>query len=55
MNPWKAAEYRADEAREGALKNFMPFLEKLHGELCPDCPWNGGTIFTRRNDAGEWY
>ena len=51
---WEAYA-RADEAQERALEDYMPFLEKLHEELCPDCPWNGHTIFTRRNDTGEWY
>lgn len=23
------------------------FIEALHKELCPDCPWDGRTIFTR--------
>ena len=30
-------------------------LEELHKELCPDCPWNGWTIFTRRDSKGNWY
>jgi hypothetical protein len=30
-------------------------LEKLHKELCPDCPWNGKTIFTRKDAKGNWY
>jgi len=51
---WEAY-MRADEAQERALEDYMPSLEKLHGELCLDCPWNGGTIFTRQNDAGQWY
>ena len=53
----KAGEARdkAEEARDKAWETCMPQLERLHGELCPDCPWNGQTIFTRQNDAGEWY
>ncbi len=30
-------------------------LEVLHKELCPDCPWDGKTIFTRKNEKKEWY
>ena len=33
---------------------FKEELEKLHNELCPNCPWDGETIFTRRNKKGEW-
>lgn len=29
-------------------------MEKLHRELCPDCPWDGKTIFTRIDDRGDW-
>ena len=38
-----------------SLKTHIVELEALHAELCPDCPWDGTTIFTRRNEAGEWY
>ena len=27
-------------------------LESLHRELCPECPWDGETIFTRKE--GKW-
>lgn len=52
------AEY--DEAREkyaevrekcdvlwadGALLKHMPGLVRLHKEQCPNCPWDGKTIF----------
>ena len=30
-------------------------LIELHNELCPDCPFSGSTIFTRKNEKGEWY
>jgi len=26
----------------------QPELEKLHEELCPNCPWDGNTIFSGR-------
>jgi len=35
----RAAYGKAGEA-------YAPELEKLHKELCPDCPWNGKTIFS---------
>ena len=28
-----------------AMRACMPQLEALHKELCPDCPWDGETIF----------
>jgi len=43
------------EARDKILEACIPQLGRLHGELCPHCPWDGHTIFTRKNDAGEWY
>ena len=30
-------------------------LAELHEKLFPDCPWDGFTIFTRKNEKGEWY
>ena len=46
---------KARDAYETLLAKYMPTLEALHAKLCPDCPWNGKTIFTRKNDKGEWY
>lgn len=28
---------------------YKPDLIKLHEELCPGCPWDGKTIFSRRD------
>jgi len=47
-----------DEAWETyheVLKVCEPELIKLHEELCPNCPWNGSTIFTRRDENNQWY
>ena len=33
------------KAREVYCKKHHKELEKLHTNLCPDCPWNGKTIF----------
>lgn len=33
---WKDTEY---------YEKNKEFVEALHKELCPDCPWNGETIF----------
>ncbi len=41
---WKACD-DALKASDDALKAAMPDFIKLHAELCPDCPWNGKTIF----------
>ena len=46
---------KAEKACIRTLEACMPQLERLHKELCPDCPWNGQTIFTRQNNAGQWY
>ena len=52
---WKAydkAEEAYDEAGEACgkaeeayFKKFGKELELLHEKLCPDCPWDGYTIF----------
>lgn len=34
-----------DKARDAYNKKYAPELEKLHKEICPDCPWDGKTIF----------
>lgn len=28
-----------------ALRKHMPEIEKLHAKECPNCPWDGKTIF----------
>ncbi len=43
------------KAREACDNEFGNELNELHKTLCPDCPWDGKTIFTRKNDKGEWY
>ena len=35
------------KTREVYLKANEKALEKLHSELCPDCPWDGETIFSK--------
>lgn len=36
------ARDKAVEARDKAVEAYRPELIKLHEELCPDCPWEGG-------------
>ena len=54
-----AAYYKArdtyDKAGDAYDKANRVALNKLHEELCPDCPWNGTTIFTRKNENSQWY
>jgi hypothetical protein len=55
---WQAcveAEEACDKAREAYNNKNRSALEKLHSELCPDCPWDGETIFTRKDKIGNWY
>lgn len=33
-------------ARKAYIRAFRAEIEKLHDELCPDCPWDGYTIFS---------
>ena len=39
------------EARDACT----PEIEKLHQELCLNCPWDGQTIFSRKDKDGNWY
>ena len=49
-----------DKARAALTKTraahdtkFAKELRWLHEELCPDCPWDGMTIFSRRDNGGK--
>ena len=51
-----------DKARKGYDKAWQAYdelwgkeIETLHKELCLHCPWNGYTIFTRKDKDGTWY
>ena len=50
---WEAYN-RAGEACVQARDACTPAIAALHAQECPDCPWDGHTIFTRKNEAGEW-
>ena len=51
--------YKAWQAYNKAGKTYdtayREQILKLHTELCPNCTFNEETIFTRKNEAGEWY
>jgi len=41
------AEYDAARARyDAAGAEYTPEIEALHLQECPNCPWNGETIFS---------
>ena len=42
-----AAYEKVRATRDKAIKDNMPAIEKLHQEECPDCPWDGKTIFRK--------
>ncbi len=42
-------------ARGAYFTKYNKGIVALHGELCPDCPFDNRTIFTRRDKDGEWY
>jgi len=44
---WRARD-KAWRALDKALKKNMPAIMALHAFECPDCPWNGRTIFPNR-------
>ncbi len=39
------AREACDKAWEAYLKKYQTEIESLHKELCPNCTWNGKTIF----------
>lgn len=41
------AFYEAWEAFDEAWEAYETQIIQLHKELCPDCPWDGKTIFPR--------
>jgi hypothetical protein len=41
---WRAYT-EAYRARDEAYRKHLPEIERLHTEQCPDCPWDGETIF----------
>ena len=44
-----------NKAWEAYITKYEAELEMLHDEFCPDCPWDGETIFTRKDKDGIWY
>ena len=49
-------DYKKAEA--DYLLKYSKELDALHDELCPDCTFDGKTIFTRNTQSdnkGEWY
>ena len=46
---------KAGEAYSKAGEAYRKDIVKLHAELCPNCPWDGHTIFTREDKDGNWY
>ncbi len=47
---WDEACQKWDEARQKwgeAYQKYLPYLVDLHKELCPNCPWDGETIFSK--------
>src|SRR3990167_1611840 len=47
---WSAAVATAESAwsaYQKAYEDAMPEINRLHLEECPDCPWDGKTIFPR--------
>jgi tetratricopeptide (TPR) repeat protein len=38
---------KACEAYAKTLEAYKPQINELHKELCPDCPWDGKTIFAQ--------
>ena len=41
----RAAYLKAQAACDEAIPDNMPAILELHAQECPDCPWDGMTIF----------
>ena len=57
---WEKAYANGEKAYtdyQKAIANWekAPAVLSLHAKLCPDCPWDGHTIFTRKDKDGNWY
>ena len=55
---WTKGKKLYDEGQklwDEGKKLYAKEMQDLHIKLCPDCPWNGKTIFTRMNAKGFWY
>ena len=52
-NKENKAWYEANKARDKAYKarnKYKNEIEALHKNECPDCPWNGRTIFPKKGE-----
>ena len=49
---WKAF-YKAEKAYYEAKKACKPAMIELHDKLCPDCPWDGNTIFPEKESKSK--
>ncbi|KKL79510.1 hypothetical protein LCGC14_2014070 [marine sediment metagenome] len=50
-NKARTACAKARTAYNKAAKNNIVAIEKLHRKECPDCPWDGETIFSGNLDT----
>ncbi len=50
VQAWEAY-VQAEEAYVQAWKACMPALDALHAVECPNCPWDGRTIFPRAKSS----
>ena len=51
----REAYIQAEEAYVQAEEDCQSEIKAMHVKECSDCPWNGKTIFVRKNETGEWY
>lgn len=57
FNEWKTMGYQRTKWIEkrniyfNALETYKPEIERLHALECPNCPWNGETLFPYK-DSG---
>ena len=45
------AHYEARDAYDKARDAYKPQVEKLHAKECPNCPWDGTTIFPKDQEV----
>lgn len=42
--------YKTEMAYKKAIEENLSAIERLHKKECPDCPWDGETIFPNKED-----
>ena len=53
FDAYSRAREAYNKAFDAYIEAFEKDIKRLHNELCPDCPFDGHTIFTRKDKDGN--